>query len=99
MNMSTNVQSLRPALVAALAVAAIGAPMNAAAQSRLSEPEVIVIGAINDPSAVDVTDEARDSAVPEAPVVYEDAQAADAAGDEASAPVASADLNQTVETH
>ena len=99
MSLFTNIQSLRPALAAALAVAAIAAPVNAAAQSRLAEPEVVVIGAITDPNAVEFADEARDSAVPEAPVVYEDAQAADAAGDKASAPVAGADLSQTVETH
>jgi hypothetical protein len=99
MSLFIKIESLRPALAAALAVAAIAAPMNAAAQTRLVDPEVIVIGAIKDPSIVDAADEARDSGVPEAPVVYEDAQAADAASDEASAPVAGADLSQAVEAH
>ncbi|MGH6950555.1 MAG: hypothetical protein ACREH4_06765 [Vitreimonas sp.] len=65
---------LRPALAAAMAAAALAAPMTAAAQTRLVEPEVIVVGAIKDPANVEYVADDADNAVPELPVVHDDGQ-------------------------
>ena len=68
---------LRPAIAAAMTIAALGAPMAAAAQEFDSEEAVIVItaGGITDPANVEYVSDAADEATPELPVVYEDRQA------------------------
>lgn len=93
---------LRPALAAAIAAAALAAPMNAAAQSRLVDPEVIVVGAIKDPAKVEYVADDADDAVPELPVTYDDRQTPQAdAHSETSATDGSTsrpNLGQPVET-
>ncbi len=81
---------LRPAIAAALTIAALGAPMVAAAQDADIEEEVIIVGAILDPSNVEFVADPRAESVPEIAVVYEDE-----ADTEASA--SSTDLGQAVE--
>lgn len=68
---------VRRALAAAMAVAALTAPMPAAAQ-QYEEVEEIIVGGIKDPANVEYVDPA-DNAVPELPVLYEDAADADKA--------------------
>ena len=70
---------LRPAIAAAaLAVAAIATP--AAAQTEDDEVlEMIVVGGIKDPAAVEYVEHPADAALPELPVVYEEAERADEA--------------------
>jgi len=81
---------LRPAIAAALTIVALGAPMVAAAQDAEIEEEVIIVGAILDPSNVEFVADPRDESVPEIAIVYEDE-----ADTDASAP--RADLGQAVE--
>lgn len=94
---------LRPALAAAAAVAALGAPMAALAQQTPTvESEVIVVGGIKDPANIEYVDDARDADVPELPVVRDDPQTPPAGEDSAaSATDGSAsrpNLGQPVET-
>ncbi len=82
---------LRPAIAAVLAAAALGTPMIAAAQDAEIEEQIIIVGAILDPNAVEYVTDPGDESVGEIAVVYED----DASADAASA--ADANLGQTVE--
>ena len=69
---------LRPAIAAAMTIAALGAPMAAAAQDLLDGEEAIVVtgGGITDPANVEyISDAAAAEAPPELPIVYEDRQA------------------------
>lgn len=76
---------LRPALAAAAAVAALGAPLAALAQQTPAvESEVIIVGAIMDPANVEYVDDARDADVPELPVVLDDPQPPPAGEDSAA---------------
>jgi predicted Fe-S protein YdhL (DUF1289 family) len=63
---------MRPVLAAAVAVAAVTAPMSAAACEPTEVPYEVVVGGINDPANVEYVQDAADSAIPELPVVYED---------------------------
>jgi hypothetical protein len=69
--------ALRPAIAAAMSIAALGAPMTAAAQDLLDGEEAIVVtaGGITDPANVEYVSNADEAATPELPVVYEDRQA------------------------
>lgn len=71
-------------LASAMAAAALAAPMTAAAQTRLVEPEIIVVGAIKDPADAAPVDDARDADIPELPVVDDDQQAPQAGADSAA---------------
>jgi hypothetical protein len=68
--------ALRPAIAAAMSIAALGAPM-ASAQNLLGgeEPIVVAAGGITDPANVEYISDAAAEAPPELPVVYEDRQA------------------------
>jgi predicted Fe-S protein YdhL (DUF1289 family) len=76
---------IRPAL-AAMAVAAMAVPTAAAAQ----EDEIaLFVGGIHDPANVEYIEDAADAALPELPVVYEDAKAKQAPAATITAPDAS----------
>lgn len=76
---------LRPALAAAVAAAALGAPLAALAQQTPAvESEVIIVGAIKDPANVEYVDDARDADVPELPVVLDGPQPPPAGEDSAA---------------
>jgi hypothetical protein len=79
---------LRPAIAAALTIAALGAPMAAAAQEVAFDEEEIMVGGITDPAQVvyisDAAD-AADAAVPELPVVHDNQTAALESADAAAA--------------
>ncbi len=93
---------LRPAIAAAMTVAALGAPMTAAAQQTPTVEQEIIVGGIKDPANVEYIDDAGDADVPELPVVLDDRQAPPAGADSAaSATDGSAsrpNLGQPVET-
>ncbi len=76
--------NLRPAVAAALTIAAIGAPMSAVAQDAFIEEEIV--GAILDPDAVEYISEDADDTAPAMPVIYDDAPAAPAPDEAASIP-------------
>jgi len=63
---------LRPAIAAALAAAALGAPMSAAAQEAPDEFIEIIVGGILIPSDVEFISDEQDLATPDAPVIYAD---------------------------
>lgn len=64
---------LRPA-VAAAAIAALAVPTAAAAQDC---PDIqVIVGGIDDPANVQFVDTSADAAIPDLPIVYEDAPAA-----------------------
>jgi len=67
---------LRPAIAAALTIAALGAPMAAAAQDAALDEEAIIVGGITDPAHVEYVSDSADAAVPELPVVYDNQSAA-----------------------
>ncbi len=66
---------LRPA-IAALTVAALGAPMIAAAQEAPDEFIEIIVGGILTPSDVEFISDEQDLATPDAPVIYADGEEA-----------------------
>lgn len=76
--------SLRPAVAAALTIAAIGAPMSAAAQEAFVEAEIV--GAILDPNAVEYISKDVDDTAPAMPVIYDDEDEAPALDEAASIP-------------
>lgn len=64
---------VRAALAATLALAAVTAPMAAAAQSMPEDTDImIIVGGISDPANVEFIEDPADSAIPVLPVVYED---------------------------
>ena len=65
---------VRPVLAAAVVAVAIAAPMAAAAADATAEM-VVVTGGIKDPANVSYVQNAGDDAIPELPVVYENAGA------------------------
>lgn len=65
--------NLRPAVAAALTLAAIGVPMSAAAQDTEVEEIVLVAGGILDPIAVEYDSDEADRSIPAMPVIYDDA--------------------------
>lgn len=77
--------ALRPAIAAAMSIAALGAPMAAAAQEFDSEEAIIVItaGGITDPGNVEYVSNADEASTPELPVVYEGRQPEQARPDSA----------------
>jgi hypothetical protein len=94
---------LRPAIAAAMTVAALGAPMAAAAQQMPTvEQEVIIVGGIKDPASVEYIADASDADIPELPVVHDDRQPPQATADSATAAtdgsVSRPNLGQPVET-
>jgi len=85
--------TLRPAIAAALAAAALATPLAAAAQELDLEEQVIIVGGITDPANVELISDDADADVPELPVLYDDA----AAPEETAASGPRTDLSQTVE--
>jgi hypothetical protein len=88
------------------AIAALCLPSAALAQS--GNPTITVVGAINNPAHVQPVTDNRDAAVPEMPVIYDQAQhnaaqaqATPAASNQTdrSASADRTDLNQTVKSH
>lgn len=91
---------LRPILAAAAAAAALAIPLSFATSAAAQDndaSDVVIVGAITDPSQVQHVD-APAAAAPELPVVYETAPAAEAANQAPSAASADAatDLEQRV---
>ncbi|MEZ5970921.1 MAG: hypothetical protein R3C31_03855 [Hyphomonadaceae bacterium] len=73
--------NLRPAVAAALTVAAIGTPLSAAAQDASMDEVEIIVGTIIEPNTVEYVSEPV--ALIELPVIYDDEQTP--ASDEAAA--------------
>jgi hypothetical protein len=65
---------VRPALAAAVVVAAMAAPVAAAACEATTEM-VVMVGGIKDPANVSYVQNPGDNAIPQLPVVYENAGA------------------------
>lgn len=78
--------NLRPAIAAVLTLAAIGAPMSAAAQDASMDEFEVIVGGILDPSAVEYISAEADQAAPAMPVIYDDEPAAPAPDEAASIP-------------
>ncbi|MDQ0464381.1 putative Fe-S protein YdhL (DUF1289 family) [Caulobacter ginsengisoli] len=64
---------VKVAVAAALAVATLAAPMAAAAQDCPDVQVEVIVGGIHDPANTQMIETAADKAMPELPVVYEDA--------------------------
>ena len=93
---------LRPALAAAAAIAALGAPMAAAQDLDVEEAAIVVTaGGITDPANVEYISDNRDDAQPELPVVTDDQPAKPASANSAEpatdGSVSRPNLGQSVE--
>lgn len=78
--------NLRPAIAAALTIAAIGAPMSAAAQDVVIEEDAIIVGAILEPASVQYILDAASADLIDLPVIYDDEPTAPAPDDAAPIP-------------
>ncbi|WP_395646845.1 hypothetical protein [Terricaulis sp.] len=88
---------VRAAAAAVLAAAALGAPMQAAAQDNTElEEDYIIVGGITDPANTVFISDKEDASVPELPVVYDEVTDDDATKTDAAS--TSTDFNHSVET-
>ncbi len=64
---------VKVAAAAAMAIATLAAPMAAAAQDCPDTEVYVIVGGIHDPANTEMVETAADKAMPQLPVVYEDA--------------------------
>jgi hypothetical protein len=88
---------VRPALATAVVLAAMAAPM-AAAACEATDVETVIVGGIKDPANVSYVQNPGDNAIPRLPVVYENAgakQQTGAAPNDRTAPQTQASITTT----